>query len=196
MRPSWGLAVLAAVLATGVPGRAAGPDRLPDDTEPASYALSVEPEPAAGTFAGQAVIGIRVKVTTTAIVLNARDLDVSDVSVTDKATGRDIALRSWHRAPGRERVTVDVDGHVLADREYAVRIRFGGRFRDDATGFFSTSYSTSGTDEKKWVRFGGLLSNTRSLARLCGTGPRVVDRVRNRSRARKTDFQIVKKKNQ
>lgn len=124
--------------------------RLPDDTVPESYALAVDPSDARsanGSFEGRVEIRFRVATTAATVTLNALDLDLREIRLVDVAADRSVGLRYWEYAPApREQVTIHVDGHVFAGRKYVVRIRFVGRPRDDATGFFRTLY---GSSEKK-----------------------------------------------
>lgn len=125
-------------------------DRLPDDTVPESYALTVEPsfENQNYLFTGWVNITIRVLTTTSEIILNAKDLDVPAVEVEDVISHRRVELESWDYVENREIIKIIVKGFILANRRYIVRIRFSGFLRNDGTGFFKTFY-TSNSGEKK-----------------------------------------------
>jgi len=125
--------------------------RLPDDTKPLSYKLTMEPSPYKefnASFTGSVDIEIAVRTSTSTITLNSKDLVLHDIRVTDKNTGRSIGVRSWSYDADREQVTISLDGHVLASRVYMLRIRFEGILRDDGTGFFRSAYDTV-SDGKK-----------------------------------------------
>ena len=55
--------------------------RLPTTVVPKRYDLRLEPDLAAATFAGEAVITVEVETTLTEIVLNAAELAIQSVSV-------------------------------------------------------------------------------------------------------------------
>jgi len=125
--------------------------RLPDDTEPLSYKLTMEPslyKDFNASFAGSVDIEIAVRTSTSAITLNSKDLVLHAISVTDKDTYRSIGVSSWSHDADREQVTISLDGHVLANRVYTIRMRFEGILRDDGTGFFRSAYDTV-SDGKK-----------------------------------------------
>jgi len=134
----------------GYDGQTVDSGRLPGDTEPSSYVLKIEPnlETENATFAGRVDITIAVKTTTTAITLNSKDLVLHEVRVTDEITGRDNKVRSWSYEEDREQVIISMEGHVLANRVYTIRIKFEGILRDDGRGFFKSAYETE-SDGKK-----------------------------------------------
>lgn len=124
--------------------------RLPGDTVPESYVLSVVPniETAVPSFTGQVDIAITAKTTTSAITLHSKDLVLDAVTVTDVSTDRVLEVTAWDYVNVREQVQILMRGHVLANRKYNVSIQFQGRFRDDAKGFFKTSYTTNASEKK------------------------------------------------
>lgn len=125
--------------------------RLPGDTVPESYELTVAPDVSAesgASFAGQVNIAIAAKKTTSSITLHSKRLVVHEVAVTDVMTNRRVRVDGWTYDRDAERVTVSVGEHVLANRKYTVRLRFEGRLSDGATGFFKSFYTTR-SDEKK-----------------------------------------------
>lgn len=122
---------------------------LPGDTVPESYALAVEPNLGAvnDSIAGRVHISIRVKKTTPVITLNAKDLTVLQVQITDRSTGRDVKVDSWDYDDDREQLKIHAVGFVLANRKYIVYLRFVGALRNDNNGFFKSFY-TSHSGEK------------------------------------------------
>ncbi|XP_025208516.1 endoplasmic reticulum aminopeptidase 1-like isoform X2 [Melanaphis sacchari] len=126
--------------------------RLPGDTEPRSYVLRIEPnlETENASFTGRVDITIKVKTTTSVITLNSKDLMLHEIKLKDENTGRNIRVISWSYAREQEQVMISVDGHVLGNRIYTIRILFEGILRDDGTGFFKSAYETY-SDGKKWI---------------------------------------------
>jgi len=135
-------------LVAGYDAKTEDTSRLPGNSEPRLYALRVEPNLENATFSGSVDITIEVKTTTSAITLNSKDLVLHEIKVTDENTDRDISVKSWSYAEDREQVVISMDGHVLANRRYTIRIRFEGILRDDGTGFFKSGYETE-LDGKK-----------------------------------------------
>jgi len=117
---------------------------LPDETEPKSYVLRVEPNFAKETasFTGRVNILIGVKTTTSAITLNSKDLIIKEINVTDVDTNRNIGVHYWDYEKDQERVKIYLHGHVLASRKYTISIQFEGLLRDDGNGFFKSHYSS------------------------------------------------------
>jgi aminopeptidase N len=103
------------------------PGRLPKDVVPTHYTLRFDLDPARETFSGRAEIDVDVRRPTTAIVLNARDLETVGAVLTD-ASGASRILSvtpdkdttQWRLAwapaeplaPGRWRLAIDYRGKV------------------------------------------------------------------------------------
>jgi len=116
--------------------------RLPDDTEPESYALCVVPDfnVVNPSFAGRVDISILVKSTTADITFNSKDLVLHKIRITDDNTNRDVRVDSWKCIEDLEQVKVKVDGLILAKRKYTIHIDYSGYLNDDASKIFHTSY--------------------------------------------------------
>ncbi|XP_060860636.1 aminopeptidase N-like [Metopolophium dirhodum] len=146
------VSIVVLCLVQGYDGQTVVSGRLPGNTEPRSYVLRVEPnlKPENASFAGSVDITVAVMTATSTITLNSKGLVLHDIRVTDENTDRDINVHSWSYAEDREQVVISMDGHVLANRRYTIRIRFEGILRDDGTGFFKSGYETD-SDGKKWI---------------------------------------------
>lgn len=146
------VSIVIVCLVTGYDAQTSDSMRLPGNTEPRSYVLRVEPnlETENATFSGSVDITIEVMTTTSTITLNSKDLVLHEIKVTDENTDRDIGVSFWSYAEDREQVVISMDGHVLANRRYTIRIRFEGILRDDGTGFFKSGYETE-EHGKKWI---------------------------------------------
>lgn len=153
-----------------VRGHETGFGRLSGDTVPESYVLRVVPdfEAAIPSFAGQVDIAIRVKTTTPTITLHSKDLVLDAVKVTDVDTDRVIDGTTWDYVNVREQVQILMQGYVLANRKYTVSIRFNGRLRDDAKGFFKTFYTTNSNDKKQVLKYTNTSFSTRLYRKLTG----------------------------
>lgn len=117
--------------------------RMSAYTVPESYVLSIVPdlERDNGSFTGQVDILIRVKTTTSVILLDSKDLVLTDVRVKDESTNGYVNVNSWDYIEDRDQVRILLDGYIFADRKYTVCIQFSGHLRHDGTGFFKTDYT-------------------------------------------------------
>ncbi len=79
--------------------------RLPRTVTPSRYDIEVAPDLAAATFAGSVAIEMTVHEPVTEIVLNAKELDVSDGRVTDH-DGREAGVDKLVLDADAERITV------------------------------------------------------------------------------------------
>lgn len=116
--------------------------RLPDDTEPEWYALSLVPDfdTVNPSFAGRVDISIVVKTTTDEITFNSKDLVLHEITMTDDNTNGDVRVDSWKYVEELEQVKVKIDGHILAKQKYTIHIDYSGYLNDDASNIFHTSY--------------------------------------------------------
>lgn len=135
-------------LVRGFDGQNDFPGHLPGETIPDSYSLSINPNIENASFAGIVEISIRVKTTTSTITLNSKDLVWNNVEILDDATLWTVGVKSWNQMQDQERMIIFIDGHVLANRKYILKIWFEGKLRDDSTGLFKGFY-TSGLNDKK-----------------------------------------------
>lgn len=127
--------------ASGGDGRAAA-CRLPAATRPESYELRFEPhtDGPAPTFSGVARIVIRARHATDVITLNAKDLDVTNVTVTDVRLGDDVAVDRLVHRPADEQLEIRLNACVAPERTYLVIVSYVGTVRTDSTGLHASSY--------------------------------------------------------
>lgn len=117
-------------------------ERLSEDTIPKSYALRIVPDLELDicSFAGQVDILIQVKTTTPVILLNSKDLILTDIQIKNESTNR-VNVNSWDYIKDRDQVQILLDGYVFADQNYTIRIRFKGNLQRDGTVFFKSNYA-------------------------------------------------------
>jgi aminopeptidase N len=118
--------------------------RLPTDTRPESYELRFvlpDLDGTESTFAGVTKITVAVLRTVDAITLNLKDLEVTNVTVTDVKLCRDVVVRELEYRSGDEQLEIRLGRPVLADRNYSVTVSYGGRIRTDDTGLYKSSYA-------------------------------------------------------
>lgn len=116
--------------------------RLPDTTRPKSYDVSFVPnfKGPNSTYSGVAKIVVSASLATDAITLNiGKELNVTDVTVTRIGDGDEpIGVTEYREI--NEQFNIQLDQLLVTNRSYAVTIRYTGRFRNDRTGFYLSSY--------------------------------------------------------
>lgn len=125
--------------------RATDDNRLPLDTEPLAYGLRLMPkydEPSKQyQFAGQVMILIKVNKITPSVTLNARDMIIKSVAVTEYSTQTDLEMDTFYMVPELEQLFISTTKNLLAGRRYQIKIVFQGLLRTDMTGFYRTTYT-------------------------------------------------------
>jgi aminopeptidase N/puromycin-sensitive aminopeptidase len=109
-----------------------GAQRLPQLAVPESYRLSFAPDLANNTFAGEETIEVRVLKPTAKIVLNAKDIDFQDVSITG-AGGAQKAAVTLDKENQMASLAVD---EPLRPGPATVHIRYAGTLNDELRGFY------------------------------------------------------------
>lgn len=106
--------------------------RLPQTIVPIHYSLAFTPDFATDTFTGDETIAVKLTQASTAIVLNAAEIEVQDVRVTSGGRSQPaiVALD-----PGRETATFTVAESIAAGTA-EVHIRFTGHLNDKLRGFY------------------------------------------------------------
>ncbi|MBI2639868.1 MAG: M1 family metallopeptidase [Candidatus Sungbacteria bacterium] len=123
--------------------KAKNPWRLSRDVEPVSYHLTLTPDFANFTFAGEEAVTIHIKQPTKKITLHALDLKISKtdlcyVGQVGHAPARRITFNKKF-----ETVTLDF-GETLKPGEAVLHINFEGELNDKMHGFYRTSYNIGG----------------------------------------------------
>lgn len=119
--------------------------RLPNNTVPISYDLRISPILDSKTnnfsFTGQVTINIRVITPTEELTLNAYDLRIGEIEVTDVSLSMQIPVLSNITEDKNQQLKIQLGKPgLIADREYKVKISYSGELRDDMTGFYKSSY--------------------------------------------------------
>src|SRR5205085_858044 len=118
---------------TGSVAVMADPHRLPAHSSPTHYALVLEPDLAAATFAGEVRIDVEVTEPTDTLVLNALELEVDDATVDGRAATATLD-------PEYERLSLALDAALPAG-PHQVAIRFRGVLNDKLLGFYRSTYT-------------------------------------------------------
>ena len=111
--------------------------RLPGTVAAEHYRLSLEPDLDAGTFAGEEEVHLRVHEPTDRVVLNAVDLDISQVEVAVNGT---VGPAQVTLHEGEERAVISPE-RPLPVGTHTLRLRFSGRLNDKLRGFYKSVFT-------------------------------------------------------
>ncbi len=128
-------------------GPAAGiTTQLPRGAAPSHYAIEVTPDAANLRFTGNTVIDVTVSQTMPALVLNAADLTIGDVTLTP-SSGRAIKGKATVDAQAQ---TVSLDfGKPVAPGNYRLAIAYAGVINQQANGLFALDYTNNDGQAKR-----------------------------------------------
>src|SRR6266571_4596982 len=114
--------------------------RLPTTVVPKRYDLRLEPDLAAATFAGEAVITVEVETTLTEIVLNAAELAIQSVSIAREGGVPIHGSITLDEAAERARFVFPA---AIAPGEWRLTVRYTGVLNDRLHGFYRSTYKDS-----------------------------------------------------
>jgi aminopeptidase N len=126
-----GTILLAMALVAGLPGRA-GAQRLPPGVTPVHYDLTVAPDLAAARFTGHETIAVTLGAPSTAVVLNAAEIEFGRVRIT--AAGR-TQEATVSLDPAKDQATFSVPAPVPAGSA-VIEIDYTGILNDDLRGLY------------------------------------------------------------
>jgi len=122
------------------------PHRLPRTVVPRRYDLTLEPDLAAATFAGEETVVVEVAEPTAEVVLNAAELEIdeatAEVAGADGPLDAAVALDA-----GAERATLTFDRPLPAG-EARLHLRFRGVLNDKLVGFYRSTFTDESGAER------------------------------------------------
>lgn len=120
--------------------------RLPNSVRPTKYTLSFEPDIDKATFDGSETIFLTIEKSTKRIILNSKDIVVSNASIASSGTGgkKDKPQGEWTEAtiksePETERVLLDFPRNITPGN-HELQIKFKGTLNNDLCGFYRCSF--------------------------------------------------------
>jgi hypothetical protein len=142
--------------------------RLPSDTDPIHYDIFLHPDLSNNTFSGKVVIQIHVKKPRHFLLVNTKHLDIYDTRLTEVvAVGNEETDNFKKKRVGEEReikiedafeykpnefwVTVIKNNKELQPGIYNLHLQFRGSLSGKIVGFYSSTYTDSKTQEKRFV---------------------------------------------
>lgn len=120
--------------------------RLPNDTHPETYALTLRTRIDAGDFeySGNVKIGVVIDQTTRKIVLHARRLTVNNVILTRQGQSIPVNLLPFTYDVVTEFLTISTNGVDLrAGERLLLEINFTAQLSNSYRGFYSVSYTNT-----------------------------------------------------
>lgn len=133
--------------------------RLPNNTEPISYKLQIQPiiDPKNNGFhfIGQVTINILVKSSTDVLTLNAVELKIKNKEniviskIINNNSLEEIKVTAYDAVEKNEqlKITVEEPGFI-ANEKYEVKIDYSGELRNDMIGFYRSSYKNGNNETK------------------------------------------------
>jgi len=112
--------------------------RLPRSVTPSRYVLRIEPDLDDGTFTGSEDVAVMIHEPVTEIVLNARDLQVSEARLSGEG-GRVVEVAKILADEEAERVHVEL-AEAAEPGGWTLHLTFGGTLNDRLVGFYRSSY--------------------------------------------------------
>jgi puromycin-sensitive aminopeptidase len=113
--------------------------RLPRTAVPSHYRLTFEPDLAAASFVGSAMVDIEVVAETDALVLNAIELEITAAALVDEAGHRREAVGIEYDE-ARERVTLRFSS-TITPGPWKLSSDFTGVLNDKLRGFYRSTYT-------------------------------------------------------
>ncbi|QNN64491.1 M1 family metallopeptidase [Sphingomonas rhizophila] len=121
------------------------PTQLPRVAVPRHYALSVTPNAAAMTFAGDVRIDMEVIQPTNSVTLNAADLAVGSASISGSDGNQPATIRADAKA---QTVTLGF-AQPLQPGKYSLQVGYTGKINEQANGLFALDYKdVAGADKR------------------------------------------------
>lgn len=117
--------------------------RLPGDVIPVTYELRVATDLESFTHSGRVRTDVVATSATCLIVMNAKDLHVTGVVVTDRKSGQSLTTVDWTLVDRNEQLIVQLNrttGCLIPTRSYTIDLDYDGTLRTDMSGFYRSWY--------------------------------------------------------
>jgi puromycin-sensitive aminopeptidase len=123
------------------------PNRLPRTVLPRRYDLTIRPDLGACTYTGRVVIELDVVETTDTVVLNAHDLEITAVALS-QPDGARAPTASVRPDPEREQLRIEAGGPLHAGVVATLDVSFAGEISSGLVGFYRSTYVDRGGNEQ------------------------------------------------
>ena len=115
------------------------PNRLPRTVLPRRYDLTICPDLGASTYTGRVVIDLDVSAATDTIVLNAKDLEITAVGLSQPDGAGELAAQA-HVDAEHEQLRIDCGGQLQAGAAATLELSFAGEISSGLVGFYRSTY--------------------------------------------------------
>ena len=110
---------------------------LPTNVKPRKYRMTLQPDLNSFTFSGEQTIEVDIRVPTARVMLNATELDISEVTL--RRDGSSLPASSISLDAETETATLDF-ARVLSPGPAQLEMKFSGTLNDRLVGFYRSEY--------------------------------------------------------
>uniref|UniRef100_A0A1A8SGL0 Aminopeptidase n=1 Tax=Nothobranchius rachovii TaxID=451742 RepID=A0A1A8SGL0_9TELE len=114
--------------------------RLPQTISPLHYDLTIHPNLTTQDFTGVVRISLDVHKDTSAVILHAKQMEISNVLLLAPEGARPLKVLEY---PGFHQLALMSDSVLTKGRKYEVQLEFAANLSDSFHGFYKSSYRTS-----------------------------------------------------
>uniref|UniRef100_A0A8C6PRG1 Aminopeptidase n=1 Tax=Nothobranchius furzeri TaxID=105023 RepID=A0A8C6PRG1_NOTFU len=114
--------------------------RLPQTISPLHYDLTIHPNLTTQDFTGVVRISLDVHEDTSAVILHAKQMEISNVLLLAPEGARPLKVLEY---PGFHQLALISDSVLTKGRKYEVQLEFAANLSDSFHGFYKSSYRTS-----------------------------------------------------
>uniref|UniRef100_A0A1A8MCD5 Aminopeptidase n=1 Tax=Nothobranchius pienaari TaxID=704102 RepID=A0A1A8MCD5_9TELE len=114
--------------------------RLPQTISPLHYDLTIHPNLTTQDFTGVVRISLDVHEDTSAVILHAKQMEISNVLLLAPEGARPLKVLEY---PGFHQLALMSDSVLTKGRKYEVQLEFAANLSDSFHGFYKSSYRTS-----------------------------------------------------
>uniref|UniRef100_A0A1A8KRL1 Aminopeptidase n=2 Tax=Nothobranchius TaxID=28779 RepID=A0A1A8KRL1_NOTKU len=114
--------------------------RLPQTISPLHYDLTIHPNLTTQDFTGVVQISLDVHEDTSAVILHAKQMEISNVLLLAPEGARPLKVLEY---PGFHQLALMSDSVLTKGRKYEVQLEFAANLSDSFHGFYKSSYRTS-----------------------------------------------------
>lgn len=120
--------------------------RLPRSVIPSRYELTLTPDLSSASFTGSEVVDVEVVEPTSAVVINAAELQIQEAAMVDES-GRRLAATEIAYDEEKERVTLSF-AEQLTSGPWRLHVSFSGILNDALRGFYRSTYKDAEGNEQ------------------------------------------------
>lgn len=116
--------------------------RLSSDIIPSIYDLHIEVDLDSLKFNGTETIHVHANQPTSKVQLHMLDLSIDEVQLIESETAIPITSTTYNDET--QIYEINLSASLILNRDYQIKMRFGGEIKDDKTGLYRSSYYENG----------------------------------------------------